>query len=168
MYLSTAGTCHPHLYLLNWAHKTTFPWQKHQPIVQWQTIGELDLLPQIGIVTNVLFISMSWTFCIWKSSPPSLSPWECLRGKSLLGSPKDFGHTKGREGVKCSCFFHCCSEYLHQVCFAAIQVILCYNLLLLPLCCPPPIWRNNFGHAFCYLICKYHVRVLNSSFDLIL
>lgn len=78
----------------NWAHKTISPWWKCQPNVQWQRKGVQDLLPQIGIFKNVLFISKSWTFWIQKSSPCILSSWECLRGKSLLSSPNDSWHTQ--------------------------------------------------------------------------
>lgn len=152
----------------NWAHKTISPWWKCQPNVQWQRKGVQDLLPQIGIFKNVLFISKSWTFWIQKSSPCILSSWECLRGKSLLSSPNDSWHTQGREGEKCSCFSYSALNIFTRYALLQSKLLKCYNLLPLPLCCPPPVWSKNFGHVFCYLICRCHVRVLKSYFDLIL
>lgn len=100
-----------------------------------------------------------------------LSTWECLRSKSLLGSPKDSWHPKGREGGKCSCFFPfllCISSAGMFCCNPSYFNAITCHLFLFAVLPQSGVQPNNFGHAFCYLIWRCHVRVLNSSFDLIL
>lgn len=114
---------------LKWAHKTSFPWQKYQHNAQWQIKGVLYPLPQLGIFTSVLSIPMSWTLWIWKSSPPSFPLGNAWEAKAFWALQRILDTQRAEREESAVVFFHFCSAYLQQVCFAAIQVTLMLSLV---------------------------------------